>query len=83
MGKVDVVILEVCEIIFDGKVYLIVVGGIVLIIVCLVDKVIIELNVVYSKNGMGLYDVYELFDLFYCCEIFIYKFSDCIGLFYV
>lgn len=83
MGKVNVVIIEVCEVILDGKIYLMVVGGIVLIVCCLVDQIIVELNSVYSKNMMGMYDVYELFDLFYCCEILIYKLSDCIGLFYI
>ena len=59
MGKVDVAILEACEITSDGKVYLTAAGGIAPTIARLADKVIIELNAAHSKNGMGLHDVYE------------------------
>lgn len=62
MGKVDVAILEACEITPDGKVYLTAAGGIAPTIARLADKVIIELNAAHSKNGMGLHDVYEPLD---------------------
>ena len=42
MGKVDVAILEACEITPDGKVYLTAAGGIAPTIARLADKVIIE-----------------------------------------
>ena len=62
MGKVDVAILEACEITPDGKVYLTAAGGIAPTIARLADKGIIELNAAHSKNGMGLHDVYEPLD---------------------
>jgi acyl-CoA hydrolase len=62
MGKVDVAILEACEITPDGKVYLTAAGGIAPTIARLADKVIIELNASHSKNCMGLHDVYEPLD---------------------
>ena len=83
MGKVDVAILEACEITPDGKVYLTAAGGIAPTIARLADKVIIELNAAHSKNGMGLHDVYEPLDPPYRREIPIYKPSDRIGLPYV
>ena len=73
MGKVDVAILEACEITPDGKVYLTAAGGIAPTIARLADKVIIELNAAHSKNGMGLHDVYEPLDPPYRREIPIYK----------
>lgn len=50
MGKVDVAILEACEITPDGKVYLTAAGGIAPTIARLTDKVIIELNAAHSKT---------------------------------
>jgi succinate CoA transferase len=83
MGKVDVAILEACEITPDGKVYLTAAGGIAPTIARLADKVIIELNASHSKNCMGLHDVYELLDPPYRREIPIFKPSDRIGIPYV
>lgn len=83
MGKVDVAILEACEITPDGKVYLTAAGGIAPTIARLADKVIIELNAAHSKNGMGLHDVYEPLDPPYRREIPIFKPNDRIGLPYV
>ena len=79
MGKVDVAILEACEVTPDGKVYLTAAGGISPTIARLADKVIIELNAAHSKNCMGLHDVYEPLDPPYRREIPIYKASDRIG----
>lgn len=53
MGKVDVAILEACEITPDGKVYLTAAGGIAPTIARLADKVIIELNAAHSKKRYG------------------------------
>ncbi len=83
MGKVDVAILEACEVTPDGKVYLTAAGGISPTIARLADKVIIELNAAHSKNCMGLHDVYEPLDPPYRREIPIYKASDRIGMPYV
>jgi succinate CoA transferase len=83
MGKVDVAIIEACEVTPDGKVYLTAAGGIVPTIARLADKVIIELNAFHSKNMMGMHDVYEPLDPPYRKDIPIYKPSDRIGVPYV
>ena len=59
MGKVDVAIIEACEVTDDGKIYLTAAGGIAPTIARLADKIIIELNAAHSKAAMGLHDVYE------------------------
>lgn len=83
MGKVDVAIIEACEVTDDGKVYLTAAGGISPTVARLADKVIIELNAAHSKAAMGLHDVYEPLDPPYRREIPIYKVSDRIGLPYM
>lgn len=83
MGKVDVAILEACEVTEDGKVYLTAAGGISPTVARLADKVIVELNAAHSKAGMGLHDVYEPLDPPYRREIPIYKVNDRIGKPYV
>ncbi|MDR0893315.1 MAG: acetyl-CoA hydrolase/transferase family protein [Mediterranea sp.] len=79
MGKVDVAIIEACELTPDGKLYLTAAGGISPTLCRLADKIIVELNAAHSKTGMGLHDVYELLDPPYRREIPIYKPSDRIG----
>ena len=83
MGKVNVAIIEACEVTPDGKIYLTAAGGIAPTICRLADQIIIELNSAHSKSGMGLHDVYEPLDPPYRREIPIYKPSDRIGLPYV
>ena len=83
MGKVDVAILEACEVTEDGKVYLTAAGGISPTVARLADKVIVELNAAHSKAGMGLHDVYEPLDPPYRREIPIFKVNDRIGQPYV
>lgn len=82
-GKMDVAILEACEVTPDGKVYLTAAGGIAPTIARLADKVIIELNTAHSRNGMGLHDVYEPLDPPLRREIPIFQPSDRIGQPYV
>ena len=79
MGKVNVAIIEACEVTPDGKIYLTAAGGIAPTICCLADQIIIELNAAHSKNAMGLHDVYEPLDPPYRREIPIFKPSDRIG----
>ena len=79
MGKVDVAILEACEVTEDGKIYLTAAGGISPTVARLADKVIVELNAAHSKAGMGLHDVYEPLDPPYRREIPIFKVDDRIG----
>ena len=83
MGKVDVAIIEACEVTDDGKIYLTAAGGIAPTICRLADKIIIELNAAHSKAAMGLHDVYEPLDPPCRREIPIYKPSDRIGTPYI
>ena len=83
MGKVNVAIIEACEVTPDGKIYLTAAGGIAPTICRLADQIIVELNSAHSKSCMGLHDVYEPLDPPYRREIPIYKPSDRIGLPYV
>src|SRR3712207_7857956 len=83
MEKVDVAIIEACELTPDGKIYLTAAGGISPAICRLADRIIVELTSAHSKAGMGLHDVYEPLDPPYRREIPIYKPSDRIGLPYI
>ena len=83
MGKVNVAIIEACEVTPDGKIYLTAAGGIAPTICRLADQIIVELNSAHSKSGMGMHDVYEPLDPPYRREIPIYKPSDRIGLPYI
>ena len=83
MGKVNVAIIEACEVTPDGKIYLTAAGGISPTICRLADQIIVELNAAHSKSCMGLHDVYEPLDPPYRREIPIYKPSDRIGLPYI
>ena len=83
MGKVNLAIIEACDVTPDGKLYLTAAGGIVPTIAHLADKIIIELNAFHSKNSIGIHDVFELEDPPYRHDIPIYKPSDRIGLPYV
>ena len=69
MGKVNVAIIEACELTPDGKIYLTAAGGISPTICRLADQIIVELNSAHSKSCMGLHDVYEPLDPPYRCEI--------------
>ncbi len=82
-GKVDVAIIEACEVTADGKIYLTAAGGIAPTVCKLADKIIVELNSAHSKNLMGMHDVYEPLDPPYRREIPIYKPNDRIGLPYI
>ena len=79
MGKVNIAVIEACEVTEDGKIYLTAAGGISPTVCRLADQIIVELNAAHSKNAMGLHDVYELLDPPYRREIPIYKSSDRIG----
>ena len=73
MGKVNVAIIEACEVTPDGKIYLTAAGGIAPTVCRLADQIIVELNAAHSKSAMGLHDVYEPLDPPYRREIPIYK----------
>ena len=78
-GKLDIAIIEACDVTPDGKVYLTAGAGISPTIARMADQVIIELNSAHSKECIGLHDVYEPLDPPYRREIPIYKPSDRIG----
>jgi succinate CoA transferase len=82
-GKINMAILEACDMTDDGKVYLTAAGGISPTIAHIADKVVIELNKAQSKNLKYLQDVYEPLDPPLRREIPIYKPSDRIGTPYV
>ncbi|MBR4778498.1 MAG: acetyl-CoA hydrolase/transferase family protein [Bacteroidaceae bacterium] len=83
MGKVDVAIIEACDVSEDGKIWLTAGVGISPTVCRMADKIIIELNSQYGKAPKGLHDVYEPADPPYRKEIPIYKPSDRIGKEYV
>ena len=58
MGKVNVAIIEACEVTPDGKIYLTAAGGIAPTVCRLADQIIVELNAAHSKNAVGLHDDY-------------------------
>ena len=78
-GKLDVAIIEACDVTPDGKVYLTAGAGITPTVARMAEKVIIELNAAHSKECVGLHDVYEPLDPPYRREIPIYNPSDRIG----
>ncbi|MDO4756394.1 MAG: acetyl-CoA hydrolase/transferase family protein [Parabacteroides sp.] len=78
-GKMNVAIIEACEVTPDGKVFLTAGSGITPTIARMADKIIIELNAAHRKECIGLHDVYEPMDPPYRKEIPIYKPSDRIG----
>ncbi|NLZ73457.1 MAG: acetyl-CoA hydrolase/transferase family protein [Bacteroidales bacterium] len=82
-GKINMAIIEACELTPDGKIYLTAAGGISPTACRLADKIIVELNSAHSKNMKGLHDVYELDKPPFRKEIGIYKPSDRIGKPYV
>ena len=79
MGKVNVAIIEACEVTPDGKIYLTAAGGIAPTVCRLADQIIVELNAAHSKSAMGLHDVYEPLAPPCRREIPIYTPSDRIG----
>ena len=52
MGKVNVAIIEACEVTPDGKIYLTAAGGIAPTVCRLADQIIVELNAAHSKSAM-------------------------------
>ena len=83
MGKVDVAIIEACDVSEDGKIWLTADVGIAPTACRMADKVIVELNSKYGTAPKGLHDVYEPLDPPYRKEIPVYTPSDRIGKEYV
>jgi len=83
LGKVNVAIIEACEITEDGKIYPTAAGGITPTVSRLADQIIIELNAFHSPKSIGMHDLYEPLDPPYRKSIDIFKPSDRIGKPYV
>ncbi|KAA6323813.1 Propionyl-CoA:succinate CoA transferase, partial [termite gut metagenome] len=79
MGKINVAIVEACELTEDGKIYPTAGSGITPTVCRLANQIIVELNSAHSKKMIGLHDIYEPLDPPYRREIPIYKPSDRIG----
>ena len=61
LGKINVAIMEACELTADGRIYLTAGVGISPTVARLADIVIVEINAAHNKNSlMGMHDVYEL-----------------------
>ena len=83
LGKVDVAILEACEVTPCGKIYLTAGVGIAPTVARMADKIIIELNTAYGTAPKGLHDIYEPLDQPLRREIPVYRPSDRIGAPYI
>ena len=83
LGKVDVAILEACEVTPCGKIYLTAGVGIAPTVARMADKIIIELNSAYGTAPKGLHDIYEPLDQPLRREIPVYRPSDRIGAPYI
>lgn len=81
--KVDVAVIEACDVTEDGKIYVTSGVGISPTIARMADIIIIELNAAHSKSIIGMHDIYEPLDPPYRKELKIYKPSDRIGQTYI
>ncbi|MDR3129279.1 MAG: acetyl-CoA hydrolase/transferase family protein [Tannerellaceae bacterium] len=79
LGKVDVAIVEACEVTENGEIVLTCGVGIAPTICRLADKIIVELNHRHPAELRGMHDIYEPTDPPYRREIPIYTPSDRIG----
>jgi succinate CoA transferase len=79
LGKVDVAIVEACEVTENGEIVLTCGVGIAPTVCFLADKIIVELNHKHPEALRGMHDIYEPADPPYRREIPIYTPSDRIG----
>ena len=83
-GKVNVAIIEACELSSDGRIYLTSGVGISPTIARLADIIIVELNSAHNKSSLiGMHDIYEMERPPYRRPIMIEHPSDRIGLPYI
>lgn len=75
----DIVVIEVVVIIEQGYIVLIILVGNLVSFVIFVKQVIVEINLVYSINLEGLYDIYILIYWLICMLILLICVDDCIG----
>lgn len=82
-GKIDVAIIEACDVTEDGRIYLTSGVGISPTIAHLATTVIVELNQWHPKELKGIHDIYEPNDPPLRREIPLYSVKDRIGKDYV
>lgn len=78
-GKIDVAIIEACDVTEQGEIILTSGVGITPTIARLADKVIVELNHKHPKSLRGMHDLYEPLDPPLRREIPVYSVSDRCG----
>jgi succinate CoA transferase len=83
LGKVDVAIIEACDVTEQGEIFPTTGVGISPTIARLAKKVIVELNHKHPKALRGMHDIYEPLDPPYRREIPIYKVDDRCGKEYI
>ncbi|MFV0467998.1 MAG: acetyl-CoA hydrolase/transferase family protein [Dysgonomonas sp.] len=83
LGKVDVAIIEACDVTADGEIVPTCGVGISPTIARLAKTVIVELNEWNPKEMRGMHDIFELQDPPYRKEIQIYDVKDRIGIPYI
>jgi len=83
LGKVNVAVVEACDVTEDGKIFVTTGVGIAPTICNLADKIVIELNSRHSKGLIGMHDIYEPKDPPTRQEIPVYTPSDRIGTTYI
>ncbi|OAV74985.1 Propionyl-CoA:succinate CoA transferase [Bacteroidales bacterium Barb7] len=83
LGKVDVAIIEACDVTENGEIVPTCGVGIAPTICRLADRIIVELNRKHPKELRGMHDIYEPADPPYRREIPIYTPSDRIGTPYI
>jgi succinate CoA transferase len=79
LGKVDVAIVEACEVTESGEIVLTCGVGIAPTVCFLADRIIVELNHSHPAALRGMHDIYEPADPPYRREIPVYTPSDRIG----
>lgn len=79
LGKVDVAIIEACDVSENGEIIPTAAVGISPTIARLANRIIVELNHKHPKTLRGIHDIYEPLDPPYRREIPIYKVEDRCG----
>ncbi len=79
LGKIDIAIIEACDVTDSGEIVLTSGVGISPTIARMADKIIVELNHQHPKELRGIHDIYEPLDPPLRREIPVYKPSDRIG----
>ncbi len=79
LGKVDIAVIEACDVTENGEIFLTTGVGISPTLARLAKKIIIELNHKHPKSLKGVHDIYEPLDPPFRKEIPIFNVNDRIG----